>query len=239
MEKVKVLIVEDELLVAQDLKLTLENHDFEVLDILDSGEEVLHQIDELKPDLILMDIQLAGDMDGIETADKLLEKTATPIIYLSDHVDNQTIDRAKATYPASYLSKPFKAKDVLTALELAFFHVSSKPKSGTKLSDRVFIRTDSKKSEMIFYKDILYLQADRAYCDIVTDDKVYPLSSNMRKVFDQFDNPNFLKVHRSYIINIGRITGIEGNMIKMGDKHTVQMSPANREMVLTKLNLIK
>ena len=92
---------------------------------------------------------------------------------------------------------------------------------------------------MIFYKEILYLEADRAYCNIVTKNKKYTLSNNMRKVFDQFENPDFMKIHRSYIVNIANITGIEGNILKMGEGHTVQMSAGYREMVLNRLNLLK
>ncbi|MDN5214969.1 response regulator [Fulvivirgaceae bacterium BMA12] len=240
MDRIKVLIVEDELLVAQDLKFTLEEHHFNVVDILDTGEAVLKRIGDDTPDLILMDIHLAGKLDGIETAKKILETVEIPIIYLSDHVDQTTFERAKSTFPANYLSKPFKPGDVLRSLELAFLNASTvKKPSISKLSDRVFIRTDNKKSEMIFYKDILYLEAARAYCNIVTKNKTYILSNNMRKVFEQFDNPDFIKIQRSYIVNINSITGIEGNIIKMGEGHSVQMSPRNREMILNKLNLVK
>lgn len=187
-----------------------------------------------------MDIHLAGELDGIETARKISEKTEIPIIYLSDYTDQTTFESAKSTFPATYLSKPFKPGDVLRSLELAFVNASkSKKPSISKLSDRIFIRTDNKKSEMIFYKDILYLEAARAYCNIVTKNKTYILSNNMRKVFEQFDNPDFIKIRRSYIVNINSITGIEGNIIKMGEGHSVQMSPKNREMVLNKLNLVK
>lgn len=239
-DKIRVLIVEDELLVAQDLKFTLEEHRFDVIDVLDTGEAVLRKIDDDAPDLILMDIHLAGELDGIETARKIAEKTEIPIIYLSDYTDQTTFKRAKSTFPATYLSKPFKPGDVLRSLELAFLNVSkTKKPSASKLSDRVFIRIDNKESKMIFYKEILYLEADRAYCNIVTKNKKYTLSNNMRKVFDQFDNPDFIKIHRSYIVNIDNITGVEGNILKMGEGHSVQMSPKNREMVLNKLNLIK
>ena len=240
MDKISVLIVEDELLVARDLKFLLEEHQFDVMDVLDTGEAVLRKLGDDTPDLILMDIHLAGELDGIETAGKIVKETEIPIIYLTDHTDQATYNRAKRTFPVTYLSKPFKPGDVLRSLELAFLNASrTKMPANSKLSDRIFIRIDNKGSEMIFYKEILYLEADRAYCHIVTKIKKYTLSNNMRKVFDQFENPDFMRIHRSYIVNIANITGIEGNILKMGEGHSVQMSAGYREMVLNRLNLLK
>ncbi|MEQ8926083.1 MAG: response regulator [Fulvivirga sp.] len=240
MEKVRVLIVEDELLIAEDLKSRLEEHDFSVVDVFDNGEEAISNIKNLQPDLILMDIQLAGKMDGIETAKQIIDIYKVPIIYLSDHIDDKTVERAKTTFPANYIAKPFKTKDVLRALELAFFNASNSPKkTASKLTDRIFVRTDNQKSKMVLYEDILFLKAGRSYCEIITVDDELILSNNMGKVFEKFDNPYFIRTHKSYIVNINKITEIEGNMIKMGDRHVAQMSTKNRDVVLNRLNLIK
>ena len=119
-KKIKVLLVEDELLIAQDLKARLEDHEFEVMAICRSGEDALTEVRMKAPDLILMDIHLDGELDGIETATQIVERYDIPIIYLSDHTDQETVDRAKQTFPANYLSKPYKGNDLLRALELAF-----------------------------------------------------------------------------------------------------------------------
>ncbi|TRX59134.1 response regulator transcription factor [Fulvivirga sp. M361] len=241
MEKIKVLIVENELLIAQDLKARLEEHQFEVTAIHTSGEDALTEIDINMPDLILMDIHLDGDLDGIETTEQITRRYDIPVIYLSDHVDKHTVDRAKHTFPANYLSKPYKSSDLLRALELAFINAKRQNSRNrpSKLSDRIFIRTDNQAVEMIRYSDILYLEAERAYCCVVTDKAKHVLSSNMRKVFDQFESPDFIKVHRSFIININRITGIEGNLIKLGDKYTVQMSSKYKDALIGKIHTVK
>lgn len=241
MEKISVLIVEDELLTAQNLKANLEDHPFEVIEICSSGEDALKTVRKSLPDLVLMDIQLAGAIDGIETAGQIISQYDVPIIYLSDYIDSDTVDRAKRTFPANYLSKPYRKTDLLRALEIAFMNASKRtPKRPrNKLSDRIFLRTDNQSSEMILYADILYLEAGRSYCSVVTENNTFMLSNNMRKVFNQFESPDFIKVHRGYIININQVTGIEGNLVKLGKKYTIQMSSNYREAFMERINMIK
>jgi DNA-binding LytR/AlgR family response regulator len=240
MEKIKVLIVEDALLVAQDLKSTLETHGFEVTDTLTTGEEAIKKASSDVPDLILMDIQLAGELDGISTVEKIHSLNKIPVIYLSDHEDEITVQRAKKTFPAGYLSKPFRANEVLRTLELAFQNTYKNNENiKSKLTDRIFIRTENQTSEMIAYADILYLEADRAYSYVITLHKKYTLSNNMKNIFEQFESPDFIRVHRSFVINVNKITGIEGNMIKLGDDKQVQMSSNYKEDLMSRINLIK
>lgn len=241
MEKISVLIVEDQLLIAQNLKAILTDHDFDVLETVVSGEDALNIVDNALPDLILMDIHLAGELDGIATAERIRQKHDIPIIYLSDHTDSETVDRAKKTFPANYLSKPFRTADLLRALEIAFVNAAkpTKTPSTTKLKDRIFIRIDNQKSKMISYKDIIYLEADRSYSSVVTEEKEYKLSNNMRFISDQLSSPDFIRVSRKHIVNIDHITGIDGNMVKLGDRHEVQMSKNYRDAVMSCFNLIK
>lgn len=241
MEKISVLIVEDQLLVAKDLKNKLEDHNFDVLPTIDNGEDAIEAAIKYSPDLIIMDIRLAGELDGIETASIIKKKQNIPIIYLSDHIDENTVDRAKKTFPANYLSKPYKIQDVLRALELAFFNSRSTlpTQSESRLKDRIFIRTDRQSSEMIPYDDILYVQADRSYTAVITSKKKYILSNSLTKVIDQFKHPDFMKIHRSYVINIRHITSVEGNIVRLGSDYTVQMSNQYRNEVIEILNIVR
>ncbi len=241
MEKINVLVVEDELLIAQDLKARLNDHNFSVTATVDSGELALQEVKRKAPDLILMDIKLAGELDGISTAEKINESNNIPIIYLSDHVDSTTVNRAKGTHPANYLSKPFKISDLLRALEIAFYNAarSKGMKESNKLMDRVFLSKDHQTSTMVAYSDILYLEAGRSYCNVVTEERKYVLSSNMKKVFEQLDNPDFIRVHRSYVVNLKKICGIEGNRIKLGSGRTIRMSKEYRDAVFERLKIVK
>ncbi len=108
MPKAKILIVEDERIVAVDIKSSLELFDYDVLGIISTGEEVLAFVENNKPDLILMDIGLKGDMDGIETTIKINEKYQIPVIFLTAFEDEKTFQRAQKTIFSDYLIKPFE-----------------------------------------------------------------------------------------------------------------------------------
>lgn len=108
MSKTKILIVEDERIVAIDIKATLEDEGFEIVDIVISGEEAIKKALELKPDLILMDIFLKGQLNGIEATQQIKEKMDIPVIFLTAYEDKKTMDKAQETNPLGYIIKPFE-----------------------------------------------------------------------------------------------------------------------------------
>jgi len=114
-----VFIVEDESIVANDIRDALQHLGYEVMGIAKSGEIALEKIGEAKPDLILMDIHLAGKMDGIETAGKIRETYHIPVVYLTANSDTPVLDRAKATEPYGYILKPFSDQDLKSTIEIA------------------------------------------------------------------------------------------------------------------------
>ena len=119
MSKVKIMIVEDELIAAESLALDLKRLGYEVITIVDSGEKALLKLEHLQPDLILMDIMLKGKFDGIITASEIQKYLDIPIIYLTAYGDTKTLERAKNTSPYGYLVKPYKSQDIRTTIEIA------------------------------------------------------------------------------------------------------------------------
>ena len=107
MAGVRIIIVEDEPLVALDLKRQLEKTGFEVIQVFESGEEILEFLNQEQPDIILMDIQLFGALDGIDTAHQINKNYEIPILFLTANTDKTTFNRAKLTFPHAFLSKPF------------------------------------------------------------------------------------------------------------------------------------
>jgi DNA-binding NarL/FixJ family response regulator len=120
-EPYKVLIVEDERVVAKDLKLTLESMGYEVIGSAASRDEALAVCAQQVPDIVLMDIRIKGSVDGIDTAHELLERYGLHVIYLTAHADVASIDRAKQTRPHAYLLKPVKTGELQGAIEIAMF----------------------------------------------------------------------------------------------------------------------
>jgi two-component system sensor histidine kinase UhpB len=121
MEKKKILIVEDERIVAEDIKTKLEYVGFAVAGIASSGEESLKKAEKLKPNLVLMDIVLEGKMDGMEAAAQILSRFNIPVVYLTAYSDKRTLKKAKGTEPFGFIIKPFESQDLFTAIEMALY----------------------------------------------------------------------------------------------------------------------
>lgn len=119
MDKPVILVVEDEAITALDIKRRLQRAGYTVPAIATSGEEALLQMPETQPDLVLMDIRLSGDMDGIQAAQAIRVRFDTPVVYLTAYADGETLQRAKATEPYGYLLKPFEEREVHTTVEMA------------------------------------------------------------------------------------------------------------------------
>jgi PAS domain S-box-containing protein len=118
---VKILVVEDEHIVAMDLMSRLRNLGYEVPDSASSGEEAIEKAGRTRPDLVLMDIFLNGEMDGIQAAGHIRSRYNIPIIYLTAYADSNTLQRAKVTEPFGYVLKPFEERELLTTIEMALY----------------------------------------------------------------------------------------------------------------------
>lgn len=121
MVRIKILIVEDERIVAEDMKETLQRFGYEVPAIAMTGESAIEKTRTFRPDLILMDIFLAGKMTGIEAAEQIRLQFATPVIYLTGYADEQIMEKAKITEPYGYIRKPYDERELHTAIEIALY----------------------------------------------------------------------------------------------------------------------
>jgi CheY-like chemotaxis protein len=119
MNEPKILVVEDENIVALDIKNRLKKLGYSVPSIASTGEEAIRKAEITSADLVLMDIMLKGDVDGIEAAERIRELYDIPVIYLTAYADEKILERAKLTQPYGYISKPFKEKDLRTNIEMA------------------------------------------------------------------------------------------------------------------------
>ena len=115
----KILVVEDEGIVAEEIRSRLKNKGYTVSGIVHTGEAAIQKVKEVHPDLVLMDIRLKGEMDGIEAARKIQERFDVPVVYLTAHADDNTLQRAKITHPFGYVIKPFEETELHVAIEIA------------------------------------------------------------------------------------------------------------------------
>jgi DNA-binding LytR/AlgR family response regulator len=221
---IKILVVEDEMIIAAKISMQLTSLGYEVTGILPRGEEALLHMEENKPDIVLLDINLKGKIDGIETAELMQQRNNIPVIYLTANSDEATFNRAKPTRPFAFISKPFKQLDLQRAIELTISRMAANDhevhienKIGEEqpfiLSDRIFVRHREKMIK-IMVADILYMEADRNYSRIFTRHKEYLLSVTLKTIEEKLSMQLFMRIHRSYIVNISHIDEVaEGHLI--------------------------
>ena len=121
MSKLKVLVVEDEGIVAEDIRTKLEGQGYTVAAVAVSGEEALRAAEEIRPDVVLMDIQMPGKMDGIDAAERIRDCCGVPVIYLTAYADDETVRRAKVTEPYGYILKPFQTRELHSVIQMAVY----------------------------------------------------------------------------------------------------------------------
>ena len=244
-KSIKILIVEDEMIIAANIATQLKSLGYLVSGIVSRGKDALKHIEEYQPDLVLYDIQLKGEMDGIETAILMQKDYNIPIIYLTANVDDHHFDRAKATNPAAFLSKPFKKLDLQHAIELTLNHFddngipdheNENNTSTFVLSDRIFVKHNDKIVKIII-KNILYMEADRNYCRIHTKSKVYLLVATLKDIEKKLPLEHFIRVHRSYIVNLSQIDEVANKFLLINRK-VIPLGKTSRKKLLNRLQTI-
>ncbi|MBI3608267.1 MAG: response regulator [Nitrospirae bacterium] len=121
MAKASILVVEDQLIVSKDIQTRLKGMGYDVAGAVSSGEEAISKTAETRPDLVLMDIILKGAIDGIQAAQAIRDRLDIPIIYLTAHSDDTTLERANLTEPRGYVLKPFEDRALRATIELALY----------------------------------------------------------------------------------------------------------------------
>jgi len=235
-QKVSILIVEDEGIVAMELQESLQNEGFAVAAIVDNGPEAIDVVKDEDIDLVLLDINIKGSWDGIETAQQLKKYKDIPFIYVTAYGDSNTFERAKATMPSAYLIKPFRINDLRKAIELAMFNFSLLHQNNQAVKDgsvekkashelegilhfnnAIFIKQNYKYNKLS-YLDILYLKADGNYTYIQTASKKYVIKYSLQNVIDIFTEDKFVRVHRSFAINMNHLTSFNENTVFINEE---------------------
>lgn len=234
MKNARILLLEDEVLVAADIKYMLEQSGFEVVGHVASGQEVSEMARTLKPDVALLDIEVQGPVNGIEAGRRIREEFGTPIIYLTKL--DETYNMAKETAPHDFLPKPVDPERLKRSIELAVKSHQTNPGRDivVEINGVVYIKDTESKTRMNF-DDILYFEADGSYCNIQSKVKRLMLSRSMGNVLDALHQikggERFLQVNRSQAVNIHHVNKIQGNMLLIEDK-TFHIGPTYREKVL-------
>ncbi len=249
MSSFKILVVEDEMIVAADISMMLERLGYEVTGISARGEDALKSLESTRPDLILMDISLKGKLDGIETAILARDLFDTPVIFLTANSDDATFEKAKSARPLAFLSKPFRQSELQRAIELAKIQLEkdaplrAEPTDAEAdepvfMSDRIFVRHKDRLIK-IMLEDIHFAEADRNYCRIRTADGEHLLSLPLGAFEEKLASSVFMRIHRSHIVNVSKIDAIHDNFgtVSIG-KQTLAVSKNFQDALAQRLRVI-
>ena len=245
----KILVVEDEELYADKLEMLVEKLGYEHLATVDNSHHALAILETDVPDLILMDIYLLGEHDGIELAEIIQKNHLIPIIFITSLQDDLTFKRASRTNPLNFIIKPFNELQLQRTIELTVKKLnagilnSANQTAGEWENDflfqnHFFIKT-RQRLEKVAVESVLYLEADGHYCQVHTSEKKFLVRTASKELLKRLPESLFIQTHRSFWVNIKKVDSIDlkDSVVHLGNKQT-PLSKRNRELVVKKLNWI-
>tara|TARA_R110001592_G_scaffold131477_1_gene345292 strand:- start:49861 stop:50595 length:735 start_codon:yes stop_codon:yes gene_type:complete len=241
--RLKVLVVEDDPSIAESLSDILDLLGHEVLSVAESAEEAILQLCEEEPQIILLDIQLKGKMDGIEVAKLVKDKYNIPFIFTTAFADPDTIQRAIQEGPFGYIVKPYGIKDITAAIEVAITNhrllstIHKESNSAPMLvNDQLYIKVDGVLTK-VHQNEIDYVEAKGDYILIRTKEQNHIVYSSLKKIQEKLNVDTFLQVHRSFIVNLNSIVSIRESSLIINKKE-IPISRTYRAELLKKINTL-
>lgn len=247
---VKILIVEDNVIIADDMQSMLEETGYEVVDNVIVYEQAIEVLKNHHVDLVLIDIILASDKTGIDLGKHIRKNYDIPFIFVTSNSDKATVENAKTVQPDGYLVKPFEQHDLYTSIEIALsnFNYSKKTKgrgsavlaeeeevtSNSVLKDSIFV-----KKQHLYYRiqfaDIQFIKADNVYLEVHTINKKFLVRSPLKDYLEKLPRNKFYRAHKSYIVNIDHIDAINSKDIVINNT-LIPISKDFKEFILSSMN---
>ncbi len=208
--RMNILIVEDELLIAEMIKEMLIELSYTVVGIAKNYNQAISHLSEDEIDLAVLDINLSEQKDGIDLATEIQNTYKIPFIYLTSYSDPVTIKKAAKTTPSAYLLKPFTSDDLHVTIELI--------KNKQSLKPNTIVVKDGGLNVKVNTDDIFYIKSDNNYLELFTAKKKYVLRMSLEKFLEENENHNFIRIHRSYVVNTLKIDAINGQYVIIGNE---------------------
>jgi len=215
-EKMNVLIVEDEAITALDLSEGLQQWGYAIAGVADNARTAKILYEEKEADIVLMDIRLKGEKDGVDTVMELMKIRKSPVIYLTAFTDAATVERVKNTYPAAFLTKPYNVDNVRIAIELALHNFAAgkapdQPVRQTdrepllRLNDSLFVKMNYRFVKLPL-SSLCYIETDNNHVHLVTSEKKYVVRLSLNQVLDSIQWEKLIRIHRSFAVNIDAVS---------------------------------
>jgi len=228
LNKARILIVEDELIIAMTFAKYLNSKGY-ATEIAINYDKAVEQLQACNFDIVLLDIKLRGVKSGIDVAAYINEHHQLPFVFVTSHMDSETIQGAKHTRPRGYITKPINKDTLFTTLEMIDLN---------RLPDNEYlVHKDGKDVYRIKQDDILYIQTNHVYVLIHVADKErpYQLRNTLHNILSLLNEKQFIQVHRSYAINIDKITAYNSNELTINDV-IIPISKSKKDEVLNRLS---
>lgn len=239
MSKEKILVVEDENLIALEIKRRLEKNDFQVVDILSSGKDAVKYLSENNVDLIIMDIMLDNGMDGVDTAEIINRTNDIPIVYLTAYSDDKTLEKAKKTMSYGYIVKPIEEEKLKINIEMALnkHKLEKSSKLESALSSRNFLKTKKisiKNDEeilLISLDKLVYIEVEEGVVYFYTEEEKFSEKGTLKFWEEKLENFGFYRCHKNFMINLNKI----GKLIPgKNNSYLLKMNSYKREIPIAR-----
>ncbi|MEJ6681723.1 MAG: response regulator [Flavobacteriales bacterium] len=247
---INILVTEDESIVRKDIETRLKKLGYSIAGTADTGLKAIKLAKSEKPDLVLMDIMLKGEMTGIEAAAEIKKFLDIPIIFLTAYSDDKTLKKAKRSEPHGYLLKPFKESDVRTSIEIAIHKHQTEKKVKQENEFLKSLTQASPNAKFIFVKnkkqlikvpldEFLMVEALKDYVIIHTTKESYTIHSTMKDVERKLPKTHFTRAHRGFIVNISKIIAIKsGNLMLEGLKKPIPVGGNYKKDIAAQINTL-
>lgn len=234
----KILIVEDEEELAANISEILSGLDYQVASVVDNAKDALSFLETTQVDLVLMDIMIKGDLDGIDLAYKIREIYQIPIVFSTAYSGTEYLERISSDIHEGYLLKPFTVDSLKTAVFFGLKRYEERktinkqaPKGSLKVMDKGYLVP-------IPFSEILYLKADGLYTKIYTKVKSYLVRNILKGFEEKLPEDQFFRVHKSYLINVEHVTSFNAKKINLGETPVPIRRGLYKELI-EKLNIEK
>lgn len=209
----RIYIVEDIAISRMSLVTMLLENQYEVSGSAATAEKAWKEIQQFSTDLVLLDINLAGEKNGVWLAQQIRKKLNIPIVYLTAYGDQQTLKEVVNTKPNGYLMKPYQEPTLLTTINIAFTNfLENKIEAGVALSDFIFIKEKHAKIK-IYISDIYYIKSEGNYLEIYLKEKRYVIRNKLLVFKQQLPDRFFFQSHQRYLINIEKVTVLKKDVL--------------------------
>ena len=248
-ERIRIMVVEDDQVVRTNLEILLEQENHELIGVVDNAADALKLFNQDRPDLIISDININGDVDGIELIKLINEIEKVPVLFITSIDEKSVFEKAKSANPYAFITKPIQRDVLERSIELAFQNAGQFAESNTEAEDdewnedvmlkNCFFTKIGNKLKKINLEDIDYIEVEGKYCSVVVKTRRINVKISLKDFLQKLPEKQFLRISRNFVVNVDKIEDIDtfNYQLKLGDRE-IPISRTYKDDLIKRLNLI-